>query len=312
LCLTRIKINQTLVNDQAFINPNPAVSLSLIDGTTWHILAGNEGARFIVARFAEVMQLQPTTGTSIEIQESGNLTFVPNSEHRLLVMVDGDRSGSFEWPSEADGTIKCQVEDTHAGPELVLQLLRLSLVISSYTLRTGGLLIHGALAQRDGYGVILSGPGGVGKSTASRRLPPPWRSLCDDSSLVVRGDQGEYWAHPWPTWSDFLWGGSGGKWDVQRAVQLNSIFFLEQAAENQVAKIDVPQSICQLIESAQQVSFSIPNLFNIEKDELRAMRLRQLDSACLLAQAVPSFRLQLNQSDAFWNVIEQVLNFEHT
>ena len=32
---------------------------------------------------------------------------------------------------------------------------------------------------------------------------PPWRSLCDDATLVVRDASGRYWAHPWPTWSRF-------------------------------------------------------------------------------------------------------------
>ena len=92
--------------------------------------------------------------------------------------------------------------------------------------------MHGALAEENGIGVILAAPGGTGKTTASDRLPAPWRSLCDDTTLVVRDSQGKYWGHPWPTWSRFLEGGPGGTWEVQEAVPLRGVFFLSQAPED--------------------------------------------------------------------------------
>lgn len=74
----------------------------------------------------------------------------------------------------------------------------------------GGLLLHGALAECKRQGVILAGPGTVGKTTASRRLRLPWHSLSDDATLVVRDRAGRFGAHPWPTWSRFMFGGSWG------------------------------------------------------------------------------------------------------
>jgi len=55
--------------------------------------------------------------------------------------------------------------------------------------------MHGALVDYSGSGFVRAGPGTVGKSTASRRLPLPWRSLCDDKTLVVRDRKGRFWAH---------------------------------------------------------------------------------------------------------------------
>ena len=86
--------------------------------------------------------------------------------------------------------------------------------------KNGGLLVHGALAEWNGIGVILAGPGGVGKTTASKRLPRPWRSLSDDNTLIVKSPDGTYWAHPWPTWSRYRQGDMSGSWDVQAAVKL--------------------------------------------------------------------------------------------
>ena len=68
------------------------------------------------------------------------------------------------------------------------QLARLSACIARETLPNGGVMLHGGLATvplaPGPGGVLLAGRSGVGKSTASRRLPPTWRSLADDVTLV--------------------------------------------------------------------------------------------------------------------------------
>ena len=117
--------------------------------------------------------------------------------------------------------------------------------------------------------------------------------------------------HPWPTWSDFLWGGPGGTWNVQNAVPLKSIFFLAQAPEIHVEEATAPQTICQLVQAAQQVSWSLPNLFKIDQRDLRDIHLRQFDIACTLAAKLPAFQLQLNLTDPFWREIEAVLDPEN-
>ncbi len=71
---------------------------------------------------------------------------------------------------------------------------------------SGGLLFHAALAELNGSGVLIIGPSGAGKSTCSRRLPVPWRSLCDDEVLIVRDSPGQYHAHPFPTWQELIRG----------------------------------------------------------------------------------------------------------
>jgi len=48
----------------------------------------------------------------------------------------------------------------------------LSLVFARQAQAFGGVLIHGALAERDGMGVILAAPGGTGKSTAATGFLP--------------------------------------------------------------------------------------------------------------------------------------------
>ncbi len=153
--------------------------------------------------------------------------------------------------------------------------------------------------------MILAAPGGTGKTTASGRLPPPWQALCDDTTLVVRPVAGEYWAHPWPTWSRFVDGGPGGAWEVERAVRLAAILFLEQAVEDRLEAMGRGEAARRLIDLTRGANhLLVPQL---SAAEARALRLQRLDNACALAQAIPAYRLCLSLSGPFWRLIEAVL-----
>lgn len=191
-----------------------------------------------------------------------------------------------------------------------LQLIRILLAVSTEVQGRGGVLLHGALAERDGNGVVLAGPGGVGKTTLSGRLAPPWNSLSDDATLVVRDPEGAYWAHPWPTWSQFVTDGPGGSWDVQRAVRLRGIFFLNRAEQDHAEVVGSGHAVALLIESAEQAWWGMTP--HMSAEEKRASRLQRLDNICALARAVPTYILRFIATGAFWREIERVLGWEET
>jgi SynChlorMet cassette protein ScmC len=274
--------------------------LVLADGNRWKIAAGDEEAASIVSQLGCAMQLRMTTG-AIEPSHRGNLC-------RLLVQVDAHTPVAdcyVPLASENDGVVVCILSpcDQWGGP--YVNLVRLSLIFAREAQARGGVLIHGALAERDGIGVILAAPSGTGKTTASNRLPAPWRSLCDDITLVVPDPQGNYWAHPWPTWSRFQEGGVGGTWDVQSAVALKSIFFLARAVEDRVERVGPGHAVSMLGECVEQVSmFMAPGLF---KEELRALYLERFNNLCALARIIPAHVLHISLTGAFWEEIDQVL-----
>jgi SynChlorMet cassette protein ScmC len=169
--------------------------------------------------------------------------------------------------------------------------------------------LHGALAEKDGIGVILAAPGGRGKTTASDRLHAPWRSLSDDTTLVVRDLQGNYWAHPWPNWGRFLRGESSGTWDVQNAVPLKGVFFLSQAAENRVESVGPGHAVSLLVECAEQTSHVMAR--GLSKEETRALRLERFNNLCAVARVVPTHVLRISLTGAFWQEIEQTLEGSH-
>jgi SynChlorMet cassette protein ScmC len=211
--------------------------------------------------------------------------------------------GFVPLASKNDGMVVVSLDpcDRWDGP--YFNLVRLSLIVAREAQARGGVLIHGALAERDGMGVILAAPGGTGKTTASDRLPAPWRSLCDDTALVVRDPQGNYWAHPWPTWSRFQDRGPGGTWDVQTAVPLKGIFVLNQALENRAERVGPGHAVSLLVECVGQVSTSMaPGLC---KEELHALHLERFDNLCALARVIPVYVLHISLTGAFWQEIDQ-------
>jgi SynChlorMet cassette protein ScmC len=189
------------------------------------------------------------------------------------------------------------------------QLTRVSAALSRETMSHGGMLVHSALAQYGEHGVLLAGRSGIGKTTASLRLPPPWRSVSDDATLVVRNQEGKYRAHPWPTWSrligDNKWD-EGCSWNVHKAVPLRAVFLLEQGDEDRAEPAGPGHAAGMLAELVRQTSRYLQRHMTI--DEISALNLHLFNNVCSLAKAVPSYTLQATLEGEFWKEIERVLS----
>jgi SynChlorMet cassette protein ScmC len=279
-------------------------SLLLADGTKWGIFVGDQGAVCICSRLAEVMQLRsddvPTFRLVVLTDGNGIC-----SNYTLL---DHPRPIPVPWtylPSKTYDTITLICPPARDNDVLASQLIQLSLVIAQQAQTRGGFLLHGALIEKGGKGVILAGPGGIGKTTASARVPNPWLSLSDDESLVVRDRNGKYWAHPWPTWSNFMLNGKGGTWDVGHAVELKTIFFLSQAQSDKIEPIGAGHSVPLLVELTEQASWSMSH--GQGEDAARVLRLQRFENICSFATSLNCYHLHLSREGAFWKEIERVM-----
>ena len=171
---------------------------------------------------------------------------------------------------------------------------------------TGGLPVHTALVERAGEGVLIVAKGGTGKSTCCRRIPLPWHGLCDDEALIVKTGKNYYDVHPFPTWSEHMWGPSELSWQVERHVRLSAIFFLERADID--ASIPYPRW-----QAATSLYISSVEAFgkyemNMDTAHTTKFRARMLDNACQIALAVPAYVLKASLTGQFWDAIEQVLS----
>jgi SynChlorMet cassette protein ScmC len=278
--------------------------LNLADGNTWGIVAGDERAATIVSCLEDAMQLQhndtPTYRLFVFTNGDGAYSISPHTRLGHPMVIPGDL-----LTSDSENTFTCFVPPARNKDIMANQLLRLSLYFVRETQRCGGFLLHGALAERDGWAVILAGPGGAGKTTASRRLTSPWYSLSDDATLVVRGEDGAYWAHPWPTWSYFMSSGPGGTWDVSHAVPLKAIFFLQQEQQDRVEPVTPGQAVCLLVELTEHTSWSMAH--GQGRDAARKLRLQRFNNICSLAKLITCYSLHMSLDGAFWEAIEQIM-----
>jgi len=266
----------------------PGLRLSLADGELWIIRPVDDKAAAIVTELGRVMRL----GTG----ETGR---------ELYVAVSGEHRPSCHSGFGPSGSVVCFLPEPTDPDMQAVGMDRIAATVARVALGRGGLLLHAALAEYQGSGFAMAGPSGVGKSTASSRLRPPWRSLCDDAALVVRDRTEQWWAHPWPTWSRFFQGGSGGSWPVERAIPLRAIFFLSQSPSDGLEPVNATQATALTLESAVGLVWEANRL--TDEGAARVLSSDGVRAARALASAVPAYALKLSLGGRFWREIERVL-----
>lgn len=171
-------------------------------------------------------------------------------------------------------------------------------------IENGGIPLHAALIERNGKGILIAGEGDTGKSTCAKRLQEVWKPLCDDETLVVF-DKDIYRAHPFPTWSDYIFRDLKKSWNVEYSVPLSAIFFLEQSERDDVQPLAKAEAALMINSSAGQVC----NHFYRDSGagERRSQTIKIFDNACKLAEKIPCFILKASREGSFWEEMEKAL-----
>ena len=206
-------------------------------------------------------------------------------------------------PEQTENPILCAVEPGLTRDEFYIHTERVAQAVACDIIRKGGALIHGGLCSLHGNGAIMAGHGGIGKSTSSKRLPSPWISYCDDSTLVIPEYTGVFTAHPWPTWSKFYWGGPGGSWPVEEKLPLKAIFFLGQSEEDQLIPVNKAGAKSMLLDTIEHVT----RTGNWQGEERNSFILQRLKSSDAIASIIPAYRLKISLNGSFWDLMERVM-----
>jgi SynChlorMet cassette protein ScmC len=283
--------------------PNPIKqtknhTLNLADGSSWTIAGKDEGGAHFSRLLARTMQLQPSSEATEKLMLLSKSSFPSDTTPQIF------SEKTLESIAEKN-SVTCHLGPAENLVSSVVQLLELSQIFCCKAEERGGVSIHGALAEKNGYGIILTGRGDVGKTTASRRLPSPWRSLSDDCSLIVLDKNNIYRAHPWPTWSSLISGGQIQTWDVQSSVPLKAIFILNQSKKDTVEHIGKAQAVCLINETADQAWWGLDSVLNDK--EKQALRLQRFENICKLVKTIPAYLLHISKNGLFWEEIEKVL-----
>ena len=167
-----------------------APTLTLADGSSWVIVAGDPDAAPVIETLAAIMRLAPADEPPLLRADGSAVPPVRGSAgwpaRELRVVVRDGPEARLPADTRGDGPVLVAVHPPVDRAMHMIAAERVAQTIARDAQRRGGLLVHGGLAEWRGCGAVLAGAGTVGKSTASRRLPAPWRSWSDDATLVVR------------------------------------------------------------------------------------------------------------------------------
>ena len=209
------------------------------------------------------------------------------------------------WSHPGSPRIICEIgAEDHFDLDLI-RMWAATYAIYQRAMETGGLPFHACLAGREEVGVLLAAPGGGGKSTCARRLAPPWRSLCDDETLIVRDPEGRYFVHPFPTWSNFFWKREERTWNVQEYIPLSAVFFLKKGKKDEVIPMGRGEAAARMYQAAEQVCLRNWRYFSAEEERREKEKL--FANSCELAQNIPALTLHVSLQGQFWKEVEKAL-----
>ena len=287
--------------------------LRLDDNACWHLNGTSAVLQTWVKKLAGIMELDVSpadNGTSRISFIAGDGNNVGHAETRQAPhngWTCHDLNTLCAWYHDDKREVICTVNPFDSSETEIITMWNALYPIYGESIQLGGLPFHAGLVESGGRGVIIAGPGDTGKSTCCSRLPDDWNPLCDDEALAVVDNKGNFRAHPFPTWSDYLWRGSQKTWDVQRSVPVSAVFFIEQSENDEAISLGQGKAAVYMNESSIQVC---RKYWRRADDAFqRTFRRDLFVNACEMAKKIPAFRLRVNLHGRFWEEIERALGW---
>jgi SynChlorMet cassette protein ScmC len=291
-----------------------AVGLSLANGSSVGLAAGDKLASVFISHLVNIMQLGSVADPKFNI-----LLRIEGQKPYGTYEIDGiteesKKTENMLWDSGywkffgagKEESAICILSSDFIDKPFFMQLKYIFSIIGYVAMGGGGLIVHGGLAEKDNKGIVFSGKSGAGKTTAINRLPDPWKPLSDDNTLIIRDDNGAYWAYPLPTRSRFKEQGLGGTWNVQHCVPLKGIFFLAQDSNDRLRPLDINDAIYLINRCASGAMMPIFEIAAPERKKRAVMQI--LDNSIAMARAIPAYIFELSLTGSFWNDVERELN----
>ena len=265
---------------------------ALSDGTVVALDAdGDARAHRVLAHLKQAVRLTPQTRPT----------------HCVRIRVVGERQSPAWVQPNAEGqdvsTLVWPVRPGDHSAEFFCNVAEFQPCMCLIAAPRGGLLLHAVLVERDGYAIALAGPGNAGKTTTGRRLPAPWRVVCDDSVLVLPHRGGGYLAHEWLSIGKLVDGPPDEPCEVEKTLPLRAVFFVVQDTSDFVRRMTEVDAVCSLTENTQQGSSEQ----RLDEPQRQEMRTQRFHNACDLARQVPVFELHLTLHGEFWHELDRVL-----
>jgi len=313
-------MERSLINEQMkhALTTNESWTLKLSDQLSWS-LSASMGTKSWLRRLASIMELKPGPSDGLPKvhfvlhSEFGDASgrrdrHLHASEHLnpFVIQWTPQKFGFLQWWTSPLGTEAiCELPEVGSIENDIMMMSESLLPLYRQTIAAGGIPMHAALIAYSEQGLIIAAPGGIGKSTCCRRLPPTWNPLCDDETLILPDPSKSFFAHPFPTWSEHLCGGSSRTWNVHSRIPLHAVFFLSQATKDEVVPVSEMEAAIRIYQSAAEVCGRM--WCDMDSPAQRGLRTELISNACRLAKAVPVFALHARLTGRFWEHMDRVL-----
>jgi SynChlorMet cassette radical SAM/SPASM protein ScmE len=293
--------------------PEVCYRLKLNHGVVWKLRTGSAALRPWVRRLSSIMEL----GASPSVNGDKEILFVQDNyestEHTVKrgIPENGWKCHDLQavtiWQNHDATDVICRVK-SFSSPEMEITAMWNALYpIYLEEIGSGGMPFHAALLECGGRAVLLAAPSGTGKSTSCNRLPAHWNSVCDDETLVVVNHEGDFMAHPFPTWSSYLEKGIQRTWNVKNSYPVFGVFLMEQSDHDEAIPLGEGKTVLCMTHASAQIIRKYWR--NSDKSYQRTFRNSLFNNACNMAQRVPAFTLHVNRHGRFWEEIERVLGW---
>ncbi len=220
-----------------------------------------------------------------------------------------DTINDYYWLKDLDPSLNIYVYDTDEQFSKMDIYANINRLLRAMVMRNelqGGFLIHGIMLQhkQEDRAIIYAGDSGVGKTTAAQKMPSDqWQRCSDDVTLVVRDNQGLYYAHPWSGSKSYMQ--PELRYGAEKGVLLMGVFFLKQHSEVQIETAKKIESIAVLQRLVNEHA-ALPDP-SIDPKRVGEMRKNRLVNLVSFSRSVPIYNLYLNKTDPFWRDIEALL-----
>jgi len=283
--------------------------LFLDDENNWWITGDKDSARFI-EKMSVMMNLEKCTWDS-----SPRIIFLSNRDiYDAELLRQGwefqDYRSAYIWYHKNFADIICETKNDEVVYYLPDDYWNICFSLWSVyrkIINNGGMPFHSALIEIGGQGILISAPSNTGKSTCCRRIPSPWKPLCDDEVLIVLDKQQKYFAYPFPTWSSYISNPSDKSYNVQHSVPISAIFFIKQSKIDKVTPLNKNQAAVFMYGSSAETMRRYWVLSNRE-DLIKGQRLKIFNNSVEMSKCIPAFQLEASLDGRFWEEIGKAIN----
>jgi len=280
-----------------------AWTLLLESGRRWQF-AGASPVNGVLYRLRQLFQLHEAADT--EGMTARLFPFYPLGRRPSYTFFDytHDILAIHRWLDELDDDAVVQVREAgDPSPDWLADFHLLVHAMAIDNERQGGFVVHGVLMEREGQAIVLAAASGVGKTTAAGRFPAPWAARSDDQTLVVKGHDGTYYAHPWPGCKAYPW--FEVHYDVPRGIPLKAVLFLVRDPVVEMRAVSFARAVAMLERLVDQ-AMELPDP-SIDPDGVGKIRGNRMGNLTDFVQSVECLELRLNQTDPFWEDIDALL-----